>query len=123
MSRVRRKTGASKRELILTVVESDSTFSWDDRLKKWDGDCLMCGSKVVVWPNGCSAATLEHLVPLSKGGDDSLENLSVMCSACNAEKAKLFDRNLDGPECSIVKALRAKRISRMTKRDEQSSVD
>lgn len=30
---------------------------------------------------------LDHIVPLSQGGDDTIENLQVLCSACHAMKS------------------------------------
>jgi 5-methylcytosine-specific restriction endonuclease McrA len=31
--------------------------------------------------------TIDHILPRSKGGKDTLENLQPMCSSCNAKKA------------------------------------
>jgi hypothetical protein len=41
--------------------------------------------------NGCAycgdfATCLDHVVPLSKGGPDDVENLAPACRLCNAEK-------------------------------------
>lgn len=53
-----------------------------------DGDnCRYC-SKVVDWsdrrsPNG---GTYDHVVPISKGGDESAENIVVCCRDCNGRK-------------------------------------
>ena len=51
---------------------------------KRDGyKCVYCG-------NGTkSALTLDHVVPQSKGGRDSWENLVTACQPCNGEKANL----------------------------------
>lgn len=32
---------------------------------------------------------LDHLIPVSRGGDDSLENLVIACSLCNTQKGPL----------------------------------
>ena len=32
---------------------------------------------------------IDHIVPISQGGDDSRENLRVLCSACNAGRGNL----------------------------------
>lgn len=34
-----------------------------------------------------SSATLEHVVPLSKGGGWNIENLRISCSCCNFERS------------------------------------
>ena len=59
---------------------------WDFRrelVKERDGHvCTECG-----WPSGFKRRRrklhVHHLVPLSKGGDNSLENLVTLCSHCH----------------------------------------
>jgi len=58
-------------------------------------DCPYCGEPL---PNGAYAlgelcAVLDHLDPVSRGGEDSLRNVVVCCSSCNSKKKnKLFLR-------------------------------
>lgn len=40
--------------------------------------CRVCGSD--------SDLTIDHIHPVSRGGDDSLENLRVLCRSCNSKK-------------------------------------
>lgn len=47
---------------------------------KWT--CHYCGDRV-----SSDNATLDHLVPISKGGSDSPENLVTCCLVCNSIKA------------------------------------
>lgn len=50
--------------------------------------CQLCGWKVdpeVKWPHPRSAS-LDHVVPLSKGGAHSRENTSLACLECNVRK-------------------------------------
>jgi len=48
-------------------------------LKEKMGDlCFYCGEK--------SPKTLDHLLPLSKGGDNDDENLVLCCRSCNSQK-------------------------------------
>ncbi|KFN01299.1 HNH endonuclease [Bacillus clarus] len=44
-----------------------------------DGECQYCGN-----PTG--DYQLEHIVPLSKGGANTLSNITVACPACNRSK-------------------------------------
>jgi 5-methylcytosine-specific restriction endonuclease McrA len=44
--------------------------------------CQYCGAT--------SKLTLDHVIPKSKGGDDSWENLVVACSSCNTKKGDKF---------------------------------
>lgn len=52
---------------------------------KWK--CYLCGRKVVqsaTWkPN---QATLDHVVPLSKGGSHTYDNVKTACHSCNSNK-------------------------------------
>lgn len=43
-----------------------------------DGKCLCCGSK--------EDLSIDHVVPLSLGGDNSPENLQTLCKKCNSGK-------------------------------------
>jgi 5-methylcytosine-specific restriction endonuclease McrA len=46
-------------------------------LKARFGDkCYLCGTKGV-------PLSIDHIVPLSEGGDNSLENLRLVCLKCN----------------------------------------
>lgn len=48
--------------------------------------CQICGAKTQgVWPHPRSA-TLDHIVPLSLGGDHTAANVQCACARCNLEK-------------------------------------
>ena len=53
---------------------------------KRDGNkCQYCGST--------RSLTIDHVIPRSKGGDDSWENLVVACASCNVKKGdKLLEQ-------------------------------
>lgn len=56
-------------------------FSKDDlsRLTEaQDGKCLMCGKK--------EKLTIDHIVPLSKGGSHEITNIQLLCFSCNSSK-------------------------------------
>lgn len=71
-SMLRRRILASRRETLYKMLS-----------KKHDGKvpCFVCGGHV---PK--SIATLEHIKPLSKGGTDEMNNLSISHFACNQRR-------------------------------------
>jgi 5-methylcytosine-specific restriction endonuclease McrA len=61
------------------------------------GRCQYCLG--LTWPSmpqpilgeiGMSVATLDHKIPLSRGGESGMANLTVACSHCNGEKADMM---------------------------------
>lgn len=53
---------------------------WQEVLTKYGNKCLCCGSTEKI--------TLDHIIPLSKGGTNTIENLQPLCSRCNRKKWK-----------------------------------
>lgn len=49
-----------------------------DILIKDDTVCVFCGSK--------NRLSVDHIVPVSKGGQNSIDNLQVLCRPCNSKK-------------------------------------
>ena len=54
------------------------------RLNSGSVPCYVCGDHVL-WRN----ATLEHIVPLSKGGSDQMPNLGISHYKCNERRGNL----------------------------------
>ena len=50
-----------------------------------DGRCVLCGQRLVL-----ENMTLDHIIPLSLGGKDDMENLQVACFACNQLKSNIL---------------------------------
>ena len=80
-------TGAQKRQ-------NRKKFSQEQRkmiYEKADGRCQLCGRKIEF-----EYATLDHVIPLSQGGIDSLDNIQLACESCNRQKASyLPDQFID----------------------------
>jgi 5-methylcytosine-specific restriction endonuclease McrA len=107
-----RPSGSSRRKIALQIVLTDSTYVWDIDRGFWVGDCIFCGTKLVVWDDGHTAATIEHIVPLSANGTNDLKNLALACSGCNASKARHHDKEKDVADSDVVKRLLSDRVSR-----------
>ena len=51
------------------------------------GCCVYCGKKIYF----LSDATIDHVVPTAKGGQDRLSNFVVACALCNRLKGDKVD--------------------------------
>jgi 5-methylcytosine-specific restriction endonuclease McrA len=67
-------------------------------------DCEYCGKenlKMYHWSEDKrytgDMATVDHVVPRSRGGDDDEDNLAVSCQPCNARKGDTYDED-DGDD-------------------------
>lgn len=52
---------------------------WIEILEKYEYTCLCCGIK-------SNKLTQDHVVPLSKGGTHSIDNIQPLCVSCNSRK-------------------------------------
>lgn len=56
-------------------------------IRKHEGRCYLCGLAVVLGDETSPRyATLDHVVPLSRGGRDAPDNLALACQECNVLK-------------------------------------
>lgn len=52
--------------------------------------CQLCGEPMQYWVNR-RQPTLDHIVPLSKGGTNEVSNLRVICNICNSRRGNRAD--------------------------------
>jgi 5-methylcytosine-specific restriction endonuclease McrA len=57
---------------------SHTLQQWKDLKEKHGNKCVSCGLKKTL--------TKDHIVPLSKGGTDYIENIQPLCKNCNSKK-------------------------------------
>lgn len=108
--------GALQKKLIL-AAGTDRTFRRKEvgGRKSLAGKCIHCRRAIVVdLEGGPSSATLEHIVPRTHGGDDSVENLALACARCNQGKGSRLDhRRFDDPKLQeVIATLKARREER-----------
>lgn len=53
--------------------------------EKGNGRCQLCGREILL-----SQMTLDHIKPLAKGGEESIENLQCSCKQCNMFKGSIL---------------------------------
>jgi hypothetical protein len=57
------------------------------RLRARDGDgCVWCGGEMLFYRDGPSRATIEHVIPLGRGGLDNMNNMRLAHRKCNNER-------------------------------------
>lgn len=84
----RRRANWKKREALKRGADSAEPFSYVDVFERDDWICGICSGPVdpsLVWPDPMSAS-LDHIVPLSKGGEHSPENAQCSHLRCNIRK-------------------------------------
>ncbi len=52
---------------------------WEEKKKQYDYKCIYCGKK----PN---KLTKDHVIPISRGGKNNIENIVPACWNCNYQK-------------------------------------
>jgi 5-methylcytosine-specific restriction endonuclease McrA len=70
------------RRLRMTLAKLGGTHTaaeWNHLQEQCGHRCAGCGIK-------SKKLTKDHVVPVSKGGSDAIENIRPMCNKCNARK-------------------------------------
>jgi 5-methylcytosine-specific restriction endonuclease McrA len=76
--RIAQATGCSARRARLAgAIGYHSTAAWRELLASYHGFCIYCLAP---------ATTRDHVVPLSRGGRNDIENLVPACASCNSSK-------------------------------------
>lgn len=82
------KRRANEKNMVNTLTYKE----WLDILKKFNYRCAYCGKDLFDLFN---KPERDHIIPISKGGDNTKENIVPACRSCNAKKHnKIFRRNL-----------------------------
>lgn len=73
----------SKRRAIIKTIINTLTFDeWHNILKQYKFRCAYCGKEFDLF----DIPERDHIVPISKGGNNTKENVVPACRSCNARK-------------------------------------
>lgn len=53
---------------------------------KYNGHCALCGKPVKF-----KRITIDHKIPLSRGGNNDVSNLQIACYQCNMSKSNMME--------------------------------
>lgn len=64
---------------------------WQEILKLQNNKCIGCGREF----NDELKPTLDHIIPLSKGGLHTIDNIQALCQSCNSKKGAKLNYTFD----------------------------
>lgn len=83
------KNAANARNYEARKLAAEGTHTASDidaQLKRQNSRCYFCGCKLTSIPHLPNSQTVDHIVPLSRGGSNSPDNLVLACAHCNFSK-------------------------------------
>ncbi len=87
-----RKSVAGQRALMTSELRKKI-------LIKYDYTCKYCGNSLKKEPN--LLLEVDHIIPVSKGGLTTEDNLQVLCWKCNRKKGNKIESNTDSREANV----------------------
>lgn len=83
----RRRHVILRRARLANAVGTWTIDEWQSLLAKYGNQCLRCGTT--------KRLSFDHVIPITKGGENTIENAQPLCVPCNCFKAKrCFDYRL-----------------------------
>jgi len=84
----RRRTRRAEYERHLALSSTPLRFT----VAEWIGLCDGYGNKCLCCKQENLDLTIDHVIPVSRGGRDSIDNIQPLCRSCNSAKgSKIID--------------------------------
>lgn len=81
----RRASKQKRRAMLLGVGGSYTAGEWDALLSRYP-NCPGCGRAFTK----DNPSTIDHVIPLSRGGNNLIQNIQPLCGGCNGKKGQSF---------------------------------
>lgn len=78
----RARAAAKKHGVLSTLTEAE----WQDKVTKADFFCWLCGRKTTLERGQNITLSLDHVIPLSEGGTNTIDNVEPACVQCNMHR-------------------------------------
>lgn len=75
------KSSRARRELFKNIEGDFNLSEWEEICNKFQNRCLYCERDSV-------KLTIDHVVPVSRGGSNYITNIQPLCKNCNSKKGK-----------------------------------
>lgn len=78
----KQRVSSKRRTKEKNIINTLTAQEWVDILKEYKFKCAYCGKEFTLFDK----ATKDHVIPISKGGNNTKENVVPACQSCNSKK-------------------------------------
>jgi len=71
------------------IVSTLTAEEWEHIVKSHNYNCYLCGNKLTLESKHENTLSLDHIIPLSRGGPNNKDNVAPVCLYCNSAKRNL----------------------------------
>lgn len=78
----RQRSKFKRQSILKEIINTLTAEEWLDILKEYGYKCAYCGKEFDLF----DLPTKDHMIPITKGGSNTKENIVPACRSCNAKK-------------------------------------